>query len=528
MNYSYSTGNGKFIIKDNIIIIKKRPLIKKYVTTKNVSDIKRVECLKPNIPLKKDGFIRFFYDGSPELPKGYPNCKSSDLIFDISIVGIYYGAYECEKNLQEALEQLSTALSCKIVMLNDMSAKTQPISDAPTINITPKTSNTATITIKSETTNKQTAITEPEITIDVKRNIEIINDSTRIIDTTKSPEIFFSRYSLLTDEYKSIVDHLIKTGEFDLKLFSAFASSQNNKQHHIEKFITRCWNSTELEAEKLKTVSAKQRRYKKFFDELEQHKNEMSIENINLYTSYYIQKTYVEKFFDKDINSDTYRDIFNSLDKSKLILLKSLDDFEAFAALPNYYVYIHNLDVEQCTKMFLDADLITYAPVNIALNHCTVAELKDMLSEYGLPISGNKNILINRLVENIDNNALQSKLKRYTIVTELGARVLDAYFKKEDFDKRYSFNKFEQSKEERFVNRYIEAVKTVEKMKKTPIPYVYTIRSCGDEAVCKHCKKMYGKKFNIKDAVVGINYPPFKDCTCDFCRCYASHDLDIK
>ncbi len=129
MNYSYSTGNGKFIIKDNIIIIKKRPLIKKYVTTKNVSDIKRVECLKPNIPLKKDGFIRFFYDGSPELPKGYPNCKSSDLIFDISIVGIYYGAYECEKNLQEALEQLSTALSCKIVMLNDMSAKTQPISE---------------------------------------------------------------------------------------------------------------------------------------------------------------------------------------------------------------------------------------------------------------------------------------------------------------------------------------------------------------------------------------------------------------
>ena len=55
---------------------------------------------------------------------------------------------------------------------------------------------------------------------------------------------------------------------------------------------------------------------------------------------------------------------------------------------------------------------------------------------------------------------------------------------------------------------------------------VYYIRSCKDSAVCKECRKLDGKKFNIKDAVIGKTYPPFNHCKGEFCRCFASHDIE--
>ena len=43
----------------------------------------------------------------------------------------------------------------------------------------------------------------------------------------------------------------------------------------------------------------------------------------------------------------------------------------------------------------------------------------------------------------------------------------------------------------------------------------YTISDCGDQRVCGVCRKQHGKKYKTKDAVAGINAPPF----CNECRC---------
>lgn len=54
----------------------------------------------------------------------------------------------------------------------------------------------------------------------------------------------------------------------------------------------------------------------------------------------------------------------------------------------------------------------------------------------------------------------------------------------------------------------------------------YTIKTLNDDKVCPHCKSLENKVFDLKKAVIGVNYPPFKDCTCEqSCRCYAEHDL---
>lgn len=43
----------------------------------------------------------------------------------------------------------------------------------------------------------------------------------------------------------------------------------------------------------------------------------------------------------------------------------------------------------------------------------------------------------------------------------------------------------------------------------------YRIVSCGDQQVCNLCNEMNGKEFNVNEATIGVNTPPF----CDNCRC---------
>ena len=43
----------------------------------------------------------------------------------------------------------------------------------------------------------------------------------------------------------------------------------------------------------------------------------------------------------------------------------------------------------------------------------------------------------------------------------------------------------------------------------------YKVDTCGDSRVCSACEAQDGKEYNVKDAVVGKNAPPF----CEECRC---------
>ena len=81
------------------------------------------------------------------------------------------------------------------------------------------------------------------------------------------------------------------------------------------------------------------------------------------------------------------------------------------------------------------------------------------------------------------------------------------------------------SNKERYAERFKEAEETLIRLKNSSIRWVYTFKTANDSAVCDCCKTLEGKTFNIEDAIVGVNYPPLKGCTCDFCRCYASHDV---
>lgn len=213
------------------------------------------------------------------------------------------------------------------------------------------------------------------------------------------------------------------------------------------------------------------------------------------------------------------------LSKEKLILLKYIHNTPENAPVPNYFSYKYNLNIDDCIKEFWDNELIEYAYIDVAINHCSVQQIKELLSQNNLPTSGNKTILIERLISNVDESALDDIFEKYIVVTNNGAELLNNQLSDEDY---YNRNKIEHhilTYEERLQKSIAE----IEKIKKSPVKfnYIYTIRTMQDGAVCEHCKSLEGKTFSIKEAIPGENYPPFKNCKCEFCRCYASLDIEI-
>lgn len=76
--------------------------------------------------------------------------------------------------------------------------------------------------------------------------------------------------------------------------------------------------------------------------------------------------------------------------------------------------------------------------------------------------------------------------------------------------------KFERAK------KYLLAMKDYLFFKESKIGMIYTVKTASDERCCEHCKQLEGHIFEPDDAKLGITFPPFDKCACDYCRCYAS------
>lgn len=56
----------------------------------------------------------------------------------------------------------------------------------------------------------------------------------------------------------------------------------------------------------------------------------------------------------------------------------------------------------------------------------------------------------------------------------------------------------------------------------------YEICSMEDESVCEQCAALNGKHFPTANAVIGVNYPPFVNCSSEHCRCFASFHVEAR
>lgn len=117
--------------------------------------------------------------------------------------------------------------------------------------------------------------------------LRIVNDCANLVNTTKNPHVFFSRYNLLIDK----LENLSKLECFNC--FTGTPPAQNladilqKKELTINDFINRFYDDTLLQISKLKTEKAKEKRIENFHNELSKFNDYMLPENIEKYISMY-------------------------------------------------------------------------------------------------------------------------------------------------------------------------------------------------------------------------------------------------
>lgn len=116
-----------------------------------------------------------------------------------------------------------------------------------------------------------------------------INESIKIINTTKNPETFFSRHSFILERLDQLIDALDKvsySGENPADYLKEF---EENKITSFNDFINRYYEDVLLKINNLKTEKAKINNANKFYDTLMKYESYLETENIEtiniLYTN---------------------------------------------------------------------------------------------------------------------------------------------------------------------------------------------------------------------------------------------------
>ena len=158
-------------------------------------------------------------------------------------------------------------------------------------------------------------MTEKQLNIHSKpiidNHIRILNDSVNLCNTTKKPDVFFSRYATQIEKAQLLCQ------------FSKFVRFEGGNPAQIlqqiiqerpistRNFITRCFD----DIEQLKTASAKSKRYQKLLKDLYTYRDRMDPENLS-----YLENTCMQRIEDlskqtKSAKTDIDTELFQEINK---------------------------------------------------------------------------------------------------------------------------------------------------------------------------------------------------------------------
>lgn len=141
--------------------------------------------------------------------------------------------------------------------------------------------------------------------------LKIINDCARLVNETKNPDVYFSRYDLLME--KAIALNSIKTINFDGDSPTEIVEQVwNKKDQNCYEFIERYAQSVKYKIWSLKTEKGKLAQAESFHDSMLKYYDKMSECNINeCERQYYLllgeaSPEYYEKIQEMDLDNTTY------------------------------------------------------------------------------------------------------------------------------------------------------------------------------------------------------------------------------
>ena len=127
--------------------------------------------------------------------------------------------------------------------------------------------------------------------VSLNRDMEILNDCARLMESTVNPEVFFNRFKLYLNKLDILAaaessGYINVQGDSFVVAQRKFASS-NGVIKITNDFIDRMWSDTLAKARDLKTEKGKQNRYNSFYETLKSYEDRMPQPCIQHYRSLY-------------------------------------------------------------------------------------------------------------------------------------------------------------------------------------------------------------------------------------------------
>lgn len=93
---------------------------------------------------------------------------------------------------------------------------------------------------------------------------------------------------------------------------------------------------------------------------------------------------------------------------------------------PQYFQYRYGFNQEKCLNEAFEKKLLRYSNIKENIKFCTITDIKAVLKKYNLSQSGKKDILVERLLENIEEKELKKYFfeSRYVLDTD-GEKLLE-------------------------------------------------------------------------------------------------------
>ncbi|WP_438836248.1 SAP domain-containing protein [Streptococcus pluranimalium] len=92
-------------------------------------------------------------------------------------------------------------------------------------------------------------------------------------------------------------------------------------------------------------------------------------------------------------------------------------------AFPAYFEYDYKINPQKHRNMLINLGMLSYQKSHASLQKLKVTQLKEILRKHDLPVSGKKDILIQRIMDNF--NALENDIPQSLCLTEAGQKVID-------------------------------------------------------------------------------------------------------
>ena len=199
------------------------------------------------------------------------------------------------------------------------------------------------------------------------------------------------------------------------------------------------------------------------------------------------------------------------------LFLKWCKKHSEFLPADNYPIYMQRdwgiKYPAQMHRQLFEQGYLIETSLEQKIRNSTVVELKNILKKLNLPVSGKKQELIQRILENCDFDSIIEVIGLPTgyCLSQKALLFLENY---KDI--------IESEREKEFLYLELQTLKGYQEdgVKK------YQILGTLDKETCDDCGKMDGKVFLVSDAKSGINFPPFHlGCRCTTVAYYDDEDL---